>query len=334
MEFSISTKMMSIHFSHFDQSLKCFPDKYHSLFFTNKGVIPQHFGYVCPICVTNCFMVDRDGLHYTSDFSLDHFPPESSGGKLKILVCKKCNSEAGHLYDFSLKKKLEYISFNKKIPLSTLTAKSEITDVQGWYHSAMSIREDGETEISFKPNLKKKFPLLDNWIEESKNSFDWKANLTFGIPDDKKVSKALLKAAYLYCFLNFGYEFIYSSNGEFFRKVLNGEVEYPITVPTFWLDHETKIHKDLALPVGLCFIQKPHNWQSLIINLSLTLKDTGYKCTVPILIPNPTDTDFKQLIEVQKQIENNQEQEVSFVPLKNFLRENIYDSYSLALRLS
>ena len=69
----------------------------------------------------------------------------------------------------------------------------------------MSIREDGETEISFKPNPKKKFPPLDNWIEESKNSFDWKANLTFGIPDDKKVSKSLLKAAYLYCFLKILY---------------------------------------------------------------------------------------------------------------------------------
>ena len=329
MKFSISPKIMLKHFEMFDQSLKHYPEKYHSLFFAKDSFIPQHLGYVCPICITNCFMIDNESrLHYTSDFSLDHFPPENSGGKLKILVCKKCNNEAGHLYDYSLKKKLEHISFNKKIPLSSISVKSEIINVKGWYHSTMSIRKDGETEISFKPNPSKKLQPLDNWIQESKEKLNWKANLTFGIPNDKIVSKALLKAAYLYCFLNFGYEFVYSTNGIFFRNVLEGKVEYPISVPTFWLDHEIKIYGNKSIPIGLCFIQKPFNWQSLIINLSLKLEDTGYKCIVPILIPNPNDTDFTQLIKIQNLIENSHNQEISIIPLKNFLSENITDSYT------
>ncbi|HTB52338.1 MAG TPA: hypothetical protein VK718_06145 [Ferruginibacter sp.] len=328
MTFSISSNIMRIHFLHFGKSLKRFPEKYHHLFFETGSAVPEHYSYVCPLCITNSFMISKEGLHFNNDFSLDHFPPESSGGKQKILVCKKCNNEAGYLYDYILKEKLDHVSFNKKIPFSEILAKSEITDVRGWYHTAITIREDGETEISFKPNPKKVLPPLDNWLERSKLSFDWKANLTIEIPDEKKVSKALLKAAYLYCFLNFGYEFIYSANGELFRKVINGEVEYPIRIPTFWLDDNITISNGSTMPIGLCFITNPIKFRSLAVNLSLKLKTTGYQCTVTILIPNPTDMGIPDLIKVQNEIENNPGENISFVFLKNYLQENIMDAYS------
>ncbi|HUZ60103.1 MAG TPA: HNH endonuclease [Hanamia sp.] len=328
METSISQEILLIHLLHFSHSLKCYPEKYIPLIFQDNITPPLHHAYVCPLCLKKAIIVDQTGLYMTAEFSLDHFPPESSGGKLKILVCKKCNNEAGTLYDYSIKQKLQYISFDRKIPSSSLTAKSEITNVKGWYHSNLNVREDGEIEISFKPNPKKKFPLLDSWIDKSKDDLNWKANLTFRTPDDEKVSKALLKAAYLYCFINWGYEFVYSAHGELIRNVLSDSAKYPITVPSFWLDNDVKREETFTIPIGLCFIQRPMAWQSFVINLPLTSKDTGYNCTVSILIPNSTEKGIEDLIKIQKLLDSKPECEVSFVPLKNFLEEKIYDGYT------
>ena len=109
---------------------------------------------------------------------------------------------------------------------------------------------------------------------------------------------------------------------------MNDSTKYPITVPSFWLDRDKKREETLKIPVGLCFIQRPIAWQSFVINLPLTSKETGYKCTVSILIPNPTENGLEDLIRIQKLLDNKPECDVSFVPLKNFLEEKIYDGYT------
>ena len=326
-KFSVSLDIMRIHFVHFTESLKCFPEKYLRLIFNNDGEIPEHLAYICPLCITNCFMVGEKGIHYTNDFSLDHFPPESAGGRLKVLVCKKCNNESGHKYDFALKEKINSLSFNKKIPLSKISVKTEISNVKGRFHGEMVIREDRETEISFKPNSNKKIPPLDTWLENSKNSLDWKANLTMKIPDDSKVAKAVLKSAYLYCFINWGYDFIYSEQGNLFRQVLNSEAEYPIPSPSLWLDHEVKLHGENPIPRGLCFIQEPKELQSMVVNVPLQDRQTGYNCIATIFIPSPTSKGIDELQLIQEFISKTEECTASFVPLRNFLREKIFPPY-------
>ena len=127
METSISPEVLLTHLLNFSQSLKYYPEKYIHLIFQDNITPPLHHAYVCPLCLKNSIIVDQTGLYMTAEFSLDHFPPESSGGRLKILVCKKCNCEAGTLYDYSIKQKLQHVSFDRRIPSSSLTAKSEIT---------------------------------------------------------------------------------------------------------------------------------------------------------------------------------------------------------------
>lgn len=327
-KFNVSLDIMQIHFAHFFESLKHFSDKYLHLVFNNDGTIPEHLAYVCPICLTNCIAVTTKGIYYSSDFSLDHFPPESVGGRLKVLVCKKCNNESGHQFDFSLKEKMISLSFNNRIPLSKIKIKSEIADVEGKYHGLMSIREDGETEVSFKPNPEKNLPLLDTWIKNSKSNLDWKANLTLKIPDEAKVSKAILKVAYLYCFINWGYEFVYSNQGKLFRQVLNGELNYPIPVPSFWLDHKTQMHGENPIPRGLCFVQTPKELQSMVVNVPLLNIETGYHCFATVFIPSPTVNAVNDLVLIQSFINNPTECSVSFVPLRNFLQEQIFPPYS------
>ncbi|MBN8786641.1 MAG: hypothetical protein J0I84_06085 [Terrimonas sp.] len=36
------------------------------------------------------------GMIANLEFSIDHLPPESVGGRYKVLTCKKCNNEAGY----------------------------------------------------------------------------------------------------------------------------------------------------------------------------------------------------------------------------------------------
>jgi len=71
------------------------------------------------------------------------------------------------------------------------------------------------------------------------------------------VSRALLKAAYLYCFGNWGYDFVFSTAGNVVLNALNGELNYPINVPIAWWGNEIK-EKGLGdFPLGSCLIQEP-----------------------------------------------------------------------------
>jgi HNH endonuclease len=56
------------------------------------AVIRDRWGpykYGCPLCLR---LFPRDQI---DRLSLDHVPPESVGGKLKVLTCEECNNTAG-----------------------------------------------------------------------------------------------------------------------------------------------------------------------------------------------------------------------------------------------
>jgi hypothetical protein len=54
--------------------------------------VPVNDIYICPLCATNYFVNTKLGIQGSSEFSLDHVPPESLGGKFTVLSCKKCLS--------------------------------------------------------------------------------------------------------------------------------------------------------------------------------------------------------------------------------------------------
>src|SRR5215213_4796943 len=49
--------------------------------------------YLCPVCLQNFAWIENEQIFWNNDFDLDHFPPESVGGKNEILECKSCNSK-------------------------------------------------------------------------------------------------------------------------------------------------------------------------------------------------------------------------------------------------
>src|SRR5262245_33300836 len=79
----------------FFPSLKLHSKEYLQKIFTNPENPPEHFIYICPLCLKNFIVIEKSvGFAWSTTFDFDHFPPESVGGFHKILVCKPCNSEA------------------------------------------------------------------------------------------------------------------------------------------------------------------------------------------------------------------------------------------------
>src|SRR3954454_153888 len=103
---NIPKEILDQHFRYLTFSLFQFPEKYYHLIFKKDAVVPKHVAYLCPLCVNNFIILLEQGLIPSTDFSLDHFPPESVGGTLKLLTCKKCNNDAGRLYEAELVKKM------------------------------------------------------------------------------------------------------------------------------------------------------------------------------------------------------------------------------------
>ncbi|RXK81276.1 hypothetical protein [Filimonas effusa] len=324
MRLGVSKEMIGTYIKMFSGSLKHFSYKYESRFFRTPGVIPDYFCYICPICVENHMIFFKEGWSCTAEFSLDHFPPKNVGGDLKGLVCKTCNNNAGGLFDFITEDFLHFAGFHRKIPNSTLKTKSEIKGVKGKYKSHIIIDESGELRINFKPNDKSKIPFLDEWLDTLDKREDWEVQLTIPKIDQKNVTKAFLKAAYLACFNQWGYEFIYSNTGEMIRKVWRDEVEYPFSkIPFLIFDSEEDLKR---VPKGVSFFRKPVEFQSFLVNIPMNLKENKYECIASVIIPHANG--WQDLSKLNLIHSDTKQLEISLTTLVPALSRRKYDGYS------
>ena len=299
---------------YFFNSLDKYPERYVPLFFANEiELVPNHISYLCPLCLTNQFVIiEGVGNICTSDFNPDHFPPESIGGKNKILVCKPCNNKAGVEFDFAMKEHFEFQCFQRKVPNAEKKVRASIEGLKGNFKAIMNIDSKGGTEFSLNPTKKNEY--LERWQNRPDSK---KATITFTInkyeqADDNKVQKAFLKAAYLYCFTTWGYDFIFSKNAEQFRKVINGELEYPLKTPTFWID-------DIVLPEGVCMIQFPKELQTHVVNIPLMSKKLNYKAIATIILPPNTEDGWSKLVEFDKFLSTMTVTDFCFEKIESFI---------------
>ena len=65
----------------------------------------------------------------------------------------------------------------------------------------------------------------------------------------------------------------------------------------------------------MIFIQKPAELVSLFVNIPLSLKGSDYKCIVPVQIPNPTDSNFEDVVRVQQYFTDNPACEIIMAPV-------------------
>ncbi len=321
---NFTNEMLEKHFKNFFfHSLKYDKEKYINLIFTHHQIIPDHVAYLCPLCTKNWIFITKSYSKCSSEFSEDHYPPSNSGGTKTIITCKPCNNVAGHKYDFALEQYLDVLSYNKRILNSTMPLRHKLDGLPNFMNGKLIVNESEVFSMQLKRNENDKILPLDNWMETNKNNEELKFEIQPKNPDLKKVHQAILHAAYLYCFENFGYEFIFSKAGELFRKVFNDEMIYPAPISQCLDDLQSL----KTMPIGLCYIKEPESLQSLIVNLELINKTTGYKAIQTVLIPNPNDDGIEK-VEIQSAIFKNFSGNLKVMPLDNKLFAGIPNAYT------
>lgn len=319
------TLLKHIH-QYFDTSLQYFPNQYLGRFLKDGDEIPIHTFYLCPLCLSNFILATRnkqqdgslrDLLETTSEFSLDHFPPESVGGRKSVLVCKACNNESGHDFDHEVKKHIQHLSLQKGAFSTKVDVKHTIEGV-GKFNGKLESNENNEWIFYLKKRQTDKIKPLDEWLEKKSRNNDFTINITIPTPKDEEFQKAMLKTAYLYCFAHFGYEFAFSTAGNLIRKVLNGEEEYPIRVTL--LQFEKHNQKDFNnIPEGVCYILQPVSLRSFVVNIKVKYKENGYEAIHSVFISNPTETGIEDLKKIPPAIQAKDKIDVQMNHLNNIL---------------
>jgi len=218
-----------------------------------------------------------------------------------MLVCENCNNLAGTQFEPDLIKLLNLLSYHKKIANSSLEARAvlrykEGKELPGNYRIKLQIGEDANSILDFGPKLDK-YRHAISWLEHIQNNWsDWEITLSGSLPSEKKVCRTMAKAAFLYCFALWGYEFAFSPGANNMRKVIKGELEYPFKLGyAYLLDN-----REDNIPTGVCFIESPKEARSLVVHVPMVLTDTGYKCIAGFPVPNPTESGWEDLYKYLK----------------------------------
>jgi hypothetical protein len=141
------------------------------------------------------------------------------------------------------------------------------------------------------------------------------------------VTRALLKTAYLYCFYNWGYDFVFSKAGELVRNAFLEKAAYPIEIGKWWFDFGTPLPVGHVIPEGLCFISEPAELQIFMINIPMMLPANNYNCIVPVLIPSPEPTAIEDLQRVQSLFKNNPNPNILVHAVNNALLHGLSNCY-------
>ena len=322
----ITEEIILKHFGYFEQSISKFSEKYKKQIFKENTDTSQHVIYFCPLCLKNHIIALESGIYFSSEFSLDHYPPQNVGGKDTILTCKTCNNNAG-TYEVELEKKMDYEALKNNFPNSIITntafkVDGLISSDKG-YHSFINRDETGILKIDFNAKMLKSSIYLKKWIDNDIYKNDWLANLTISMPDNKKILKSILKTAYLYCFIYWGYDFAFSANAEKMRNILVNKEEYSIDFPSFWIDSKKSSNAYSQIPLGICFIEKPIEMKSYIVNIPFA-KDENF-AIVSLLIPSSRESGFDDLKLVEAHLKQNNNIEISFKKLEPSLPHNLFD---------
>jgi hypothetical protein len=242
--------------------------------------------YLCPLCLKNHFIKTSFGVIGNSEFSLDHLPPKSAGGTYKLITCKKCNNDSG-VFESELEKLLNF-GIDKAMPDSKASFKVQVRDeetgkaIKGFFHYTI-----GEGKVQFKEHLKNNNKDYIDFLDKLNSKKMDKLRIEVPLHDQKKVERALLKSAYLLCFIWWGYEFVFSENGAMIREVISVKKEYPCQVPLNWLEREA------LRPTGIAIMKDGNDRVAFIVNIKL--KGIEVNTTATILIPSPTKDGWTKL---------------------------------------
>lgn len=173
---------------------------------------------VCPICrvghLRDSVAATEPGTETTMDIA--HVWPESCGGTLVTLTCKKCNSRIGSKYDSQIAEDYAVVAalggegagtINGRMYFEGGSIGVEFKRDQNGFHL-------NEIAAQTNPEDTKRFLDLPRPGEQLKFKLVWKH------PDPMRHSVAILHSAYLAMFRHFGYEYWALGNCYWIRDIL------------------------------------------------------------------------------------------------------------------
>jgi len=198
-----------------------------------------HGRFACPICLKTFLPASVEPGSLQVD--LAHIFPKACGGNAVTLLCKKCNSRLGSQYDSHLAIEQElHEAFSG-------SGKAKIKGKFAIENAVMSVNfSKMGKEFCFHVPDKGNNPATILAATNTFKSFPSKFNfeMSFKQPDDFRRGVAILAAAYLTLFRNFGYEYL-ACESQWIRDILKND-QPPKTLPHRSLTVE---RKDLQRPV-------------------------------------------------------------------------------------
>ncbi len=203
-------------------------DKLFSLYADNlKQFKPElKDNFLCPICQRAFDCTALEGKD--PEISLAHIIPESLGGRLTTITCKKCNNNVGSKYDVHVQLEEEYHAWLNGESRDYAHLSNGNTRIPVYCKLGYD-REESMPSLSFWPvNLSE--PKYYEFIEAAKK--DW-ANMhlsldTKGYFNPRKRDISIIHSGFLLMFQQFGYEYVISPNAQLIRKTIQGDSDFDL----------------------------------------------------------------------------------------------------------
>ena len=187
------------------------------VFLKSRGIVADD-RYICPLCMKS-FSLDEVQLLTEEDV-----PQASLGGKRIALTCRTCNSTCGHTIDVNLLNAIisnEHRKFlpstNRKVSVldenQRLNAQLRIDANRNMFLEIDTNRNNPKVWEDYKENVLKENALVDLQDVQLKR-------------DERFISAALLKNAYLLLFAKTGYTFLSDSYYDDLRKQISNPKPY------------------------------------------------------------------------------------------------------------
>ncbi len=274
--------------------------------------------YICPLCMSNFFYL-LNGEYFESEiFSDDHYPPESVGGNQTISVCKPCNDFYGRKMDYVLKEYLMSQAFLNKDDSASYPLKFSYAGIPGNYN----VNTEWKSGNMVKSINFNRYPLVKDWMLNTKKN-EWSFKLKISMPSEELISKALLRAAYLYCFANWGYDFAYSNTANQIRSVLQENEKHPLYNCGVFGDVSSN-----SLENGFYFISNPKRNKAFQVMFDIKLASPEISRKVFVIIPGNSDDSWNNLTHFKPWIEKKNANTKVIKLYNDCVKRGFYTHYS------
>jgi len=235
-------------------------------------------GYICPIC-HKIFDKDAFSTIYTDHLTLEHVPPGSLGGNVKLLTCRVCNNEQGSKLEKHLVESLKSGDFNSGIPGTSRPARFLVDGKWNTGGKIINTESGGFQLLASKKNSNHNH--YDKLFKSGGMQVEKFDVTIFNQYKKRRSGISLLRIAYLWLYSEFGYASLINPNMHTVRnQILDPEKEILDNIGSLRYDFPDEFE-------GVNILRKPKELRSFAVAFKTK---TDYKERKHIvLLPGPSD---------------------------------------------